>query len=89
MRYRLECTSKWKVKDIIKKYPVINNYNPVIDYPYSNPNAARLVIEVDDLIRFYDDVKQEVVITIDDIADEDMYCLRIHDGYDWFYRWGE
>ena len=23
MRYRLECTSEWKAKDIIKKYPAI------------------------------------------------------------------
>ena len=82
MRYVLTCASVWENDKIVDKYPVIEKYNPVIDYPYSNPNAARLVIEVDDLIRFYDDVKQEVIITIDDISDEDMYCLRIHDGYD-------
>lgn len=81
MKYSLKSES-WNTEEITKIYESVNNYNPVIDYPYSNPNAARLVIEVDDLIRFYDDVKQEVVITIDDIADEDMYCLRIHDGYD-------
>lgn len=81
MKYSLKSES-WNTEEITRIYESVNNYNPVIDYPYSNPNAARLVIEVDDLIRFYDDVKQEVVITIDDIADEDMYCLRIHDGYD-------
>ena len=81
MKYSLKSES-WNTEEITRIYRSVNNYNPVIDYPYSNPNAARLVIEVDDLIRFYDDVKQEVVITIDDIADEDMYCLRIHDGYD-------
>ena len=81
MKYSLKSES-WNTEEITKIYESVNNYNPVIDYPYSNPNAARLVIEVDDLIRFYDDVKQEVVITIDDIADEDMYCLRIHDGCD-------
>ena len=81
MKYSLKSES-WNTEEITRIYESVNNYNPVIDYPYSNPNAARLVIEVDDLIRFYDDVKQEVIITIDDIADEDMYCLRIHDGYD-------
>lgn len=81
MKYSLKSES-WNTEEITRIYEPVNNYNPVIDYPYSNPNAARLVIEVDDLVRFYDDVKQEVVITIDDIADEDMYCLRIHDGYD-------
>lgn len=81
MKYSLKSES-WNTEEITRIYESVNNYNPVIDYPYSNPNAARLVIEVDDLIRFYDDVKQEVVITIDDIADENMYCLRIHDGYD-------
>ena len=81
MYYSLKSES-WNTEEITRIYEPVNNYSPVIDYPYSNPNAARLVIEVDDLVRFYDDVKQEVVITIDDIADEDMYCLRIHDGYD-------
>ena len=81
MKYSLKSES-WNTEEITRMYESVNNYNPVIDYPYSNANAARLVIEVDDLIRFYDDVKQEVIITIDDIADEDMYCLRIHDGYD-------
>lgn len=81
MKYSLKSES-WNVEEITRIYEVVNNYNPVIDYPYSNPNAARLVIEVDDLIKFYNDIKQEIVITTDDIADEDMYCLRIHDGYD-------
>lgn len=46
MRYRLVCTSKWKSKDVIEKYPVINKYEPIIDHPYPNSEAEILSIKV-------------------------------------------
>ena len=81
MRYRLECTSKWKAKDIIKKYPVINKYNPIIDYPYPNPEKERLSVEINNIIDFCDDIAEEIILGKNYLNDDNMYYLEIYDDY--------
>lgn len=81
MRYRLECTSKWKAKDIIKKYPVINKYDPIIDYPYTNPEAERLSVEVNNIIDFCDDIGEEIILGKNYLNNDNMYYLEIYDDY--------
>ena len=81
MRYRLNCTSRWRSEDIISKYPILKNYNPVIDYPYPNPQADRLTIEVNDLTKFYDDIGEEIIIGKDSCVKDDLYSLEIYDDY--------
>lgn len=81
VRYKLYCVSKWKAKDIIEKYPVVNNYNPIVDYPYPNLQAERLTIEVEDLIKFYDDIGEEIIISKDYCNNDGMYSLKIYDDY--------
>jgi len=77
IRYILNCTSKWNNKDVIEKYPILNNHNPIIDHPYPNPNAERLTIEVSDLVKFYEEIGEEIIIG----KDNDMYYLEIYDDY--------
>lgn len=81
MRYRLVCTSKWKAKDVIEKYPVINKYEPIIDHPYPNPEAERLSIKVNNLIDFYNDIGEEIILGKKYLNDDDMYYLEIYDDY--------
>ena len=82
MRYRLICTSRWNSEDVLSKYPVVHNYNPVIDYPYPNPVVPRLTIEVPDLIKFYDDIETEIIIGKDtNGSNADLYYLEIYDDY--------
>lgn len=81
MKYSLKSTSI-ECKNILKTYPIISKYNPTVDYPYHNKNRMRMIIEVDNLIKFYDDIGvEEIIIRTDDMADEDMYCIEIYDGY--------
>lgn len=77
MRYSIECTSKWNAKDVIEKYPVINKYKPIIDHPYPNPEVGRLSIEVNNLIDFYNDIGEEIILG----KNGDMYYLEIYDDY--------
>ena len=82
MRYRLVCTSKWKAKDVIEKYPVINKYEPIIDHPYPNhPEAEILSIKVNNLIDFYNDIGEEIILGKKYLSDDDMYYLEIYDDY--------
>lgn len=82
MRYRLNCTSTWRSEDIISKYPVLKNYNPVVDYPYPNPQADRLTIEVDNLIKFYEDIGvEEIIIGKDSCSKDESYSIEIYDDY--------
>lgn len=82
MRYRLVCTSKWKAKDVIKKYPVINKYEPIIDHPYTNPEVERLSIKVNNLIDFYDDIGEKIILGKNYyLNDDNMYYLEIYDDY--------
>ena len=82
MRYVLRCASVWENEKIIDKYPVIEKYNPVNDYPYNNKETSRVIIEVDDLVKFCYDVDNDIIIGkafLD--ADKGMLYLTIYDDY--------
>ena len=82
MRYKLTCTSSWNSRDILNRYPVLNNYKPVFDNPYPNPEACRLTIEVTDLVKFYDDIEEEIIIGKESGGcDKGLYYLEIYDDY--------
>lgn len=81
MRCVLTCASVWESKDIVDKYPVIEKYNPVVDYPYPNKCVSRLVIEVDDLIKFCYDIDNDIIIGKAYMEDEGMLQLTIYDDY--------
>ena len=36
-----------------KVCPVINKYDPIIDYPYLNPEAERLSVEINNIIDLF------------------------------------
>lgn len=78
--YDLTCTSVWDKTKIMDKYPVLKNYEIRTEYPYPNPDKPRLVIKVDDLRKFYDDIGEEIIIA-KDICDNTMYSLEIYDDY--------
>ena len=71
-----------KTIKIVDKYPIIEKYSPVIDYPYNNKETSRVIIEVDDLVKFYYDVDNDIIIgkTFLD-ADKGMLYLTIYDDY--------
>lgn len=83
MKYVLYTTSMRYGKEIIKEYPIINKYNPIIDHPYQNQQAERLIIDVDDLLQFYHDIGKDIIIGEDinnvDDSGTRMYYLEIHD----------
>lgn len=84
MKYIINCTSEWgEGKKIIEKYPVIKKYNYEIDYPYPRKEQDRLLVEIDDLIKFAKDVKQEIIIITKQYNDEDkgFVTLEIYDTW--------
>lgn len=82
MRYGLYCASVWDRKDIVDKYPVVKKYKPKIDYPYPNSNAARLTVEIDDIVEFYKDIERAIIIDQDTGKfDEGNIMITIYD--DW------
>ena len=82
MRYRINCTSKSGSKDTLDTYPKLKEYNPVIDYPYPNPKADRLTVEVDDLIKLYEDIGvNEIIISKDYCSKDKLYSIEIYDDY--------
>lgn len=83
MKYIIHCTSEWRYKKIIEKYPIIKKYNYEIDYPYPCKEQDRLLVEIDDLIKFAKDVKQEIIITTDQYndVDKDFATLEIYDTW--------
>lgn len=83
MKYGLYCASCiWNRKDIVDKYPVIKKYKLEIDYPYPNRNLARLMIEVDNVLEFYKDVGQPIIIDQDKEPDNEIIMtITIYD--DW------
>lgn len=78
MKYSLCCTSVWgKSNEIIEKYPILKEYKTKVEYPYPNKSAERLVIEIKDLLKFYDDIKEEIILSKDDFG----YSLEIYNDY--------
>ena len=78
MKYIINCTSEWEAKKIIEKYPIIKKYDYEID-----KEQARLLVEIDDLIKFAKDVKQEIIIITDQYNDGDkgFVTLEIYDTW--------
>ena len=78
MKYIIHCTSEWRGKKIIEKYPIIKKYDYEIDKKQSG-----LFVEIDDLIKFAKDVKQEIIIITDKYNDGDkgFVTLEIYDTW--------
>jgi hypothetical protein len=74
--YIIDCTSEWKAKKIIEKYPIIKKYDYEID-------KDRLLVEIDDLIKFAKDVKKEIIIITGQYNDGDkgFVTLEIYDTW--------
>ena len=84
MRYRVCCSADWNCEYALKKYPILNQYDPIIDYPYPNPEVSRLTLEVPDLIKFHNDVGQEIILRKDwhfEHNETQLYTLEIYDDY--------
>ena len=61
MWYIINCSSVWNSSQIIKKYPIIKNYNYKCGYPY--PNS--LLVRIDDLIKFMKEINEDIIIRND------------------------
>ena len=84
MKYIINCTSEWREdKKIVEKYPIIKKYGYEIDYPYPYKEQARLLVEIDDLIKFAKDVKQKIIIITDQSndVDEGFVTIEIYDTW--------
>ena len=78
--YCLTCTSTWDACKIIDECPVLSDYETRIDYPYLNKEVARLIIKVDDIRKFCDDIGEKIIIA-KCYHDEAMYSLEIYNDY--------
>ncbi len=84
MKYGITATRCFNKEDVLKKYPILNNYDPFIDYPYINEDSARVVIEVDDLVKLFEEIEQPIIIDkeISEIVrGDEYYVLEIYDGW--------
>lgn len=86
MRFKIE--SAWVYdKKILDKYPILKNYNMIIDHPYENKNTERVTIElknIEDLIKLYNELKQELIIRDEDYCfnnETRHYSILIYDDY--------
>mgnify|MGYP000020814996 FL=1 len=53
---------------VLKKYPILEKYKPVIDYPYKNRKIDRLTIEIsclNDLIDLKEELDEEILLKDD------------------------
>lgn len=73
MKFRIETVWEKKFDEIIKKYPVLNEY-PV----YKENNRMYLNIKTLDLLisDFMEDIGYEIII-----KDEEGLCIEIYDSY--------
>lgn len=73
MKFRIETVWENKFDEIIKKYPVLNEY-PV----YKENNRMYLNIKTLDLLisDFMEDIGYEIII-----KDEEGLCIEIYDSY--------
>ena len=67
-------------KDILDAYPVLKEYEPRIDFPYKNKKVPRLTVEITDLIKFRENIGQDIVLT-DDWINDNALKIIIYDGY--------
>lgn len=67
MRFTVEDLADYEEK-VLRKYPILKNYNPIIDYPYKNEKIGRLTIEIDDLDALVDlqnELEEEIILRND------------------------
>jgi hypothetical protein len=53
---------------ILQKYPILKEFNPLVDYPYENERISRLTIEIaniNDLVRLQNDLDNELLVRSD------------------------
>lgn len=53
---------------VLKRYPILEKYKPVIDYPYKNRKIDRLTIEINclnDLIDLKEELDEEILLKDD------------------------
>ena len=83
MKYKLNCTSCWgdELNNILNKYPNLKEYKIETDYPYPNKECVRIIIEVNDLMKFYEDIKEEIIISKENNGNDSLYSLEIYDDY--------
>ena len=84
MKYSITATTCFNNEDVLKKYPILNNYDPFIDYPYRNEKVARVVIEVDNITKLFEEIGQPIIIDKDVCEAEHgatYYILEIYDGW--------
>lgn len=83
MKYVVVCTLEWDANKIIENYPILKEYKYEIDYLYPNKTMARLLVEIDDLIKFVKEVKQEIIIRTDQYndADKGFITIEIYDTW--------
>ena len=44
---------------VLRKYPILKEFNPLVDYPYKNEKVSRLTIEIsniNDLVKLQDEL---------------------------------
>lgn len=49
---------------VLQKYPVLKEFNPLVDYPYENERISRLTIEIaniNDLVRLQNELDEFLV----------------------------
>ena len=49
---------------ILQKYPILKEFNPLVDYPYENERISRLTIEIaniNDLVRLQNELDEFLV----------------------------
>lgn len=84
MKCVVVCTSLLDNNKIIEKYPIIKNYKyEVDDYPYANKVCSRLLVEIDDLVKFERDVSNEIIICPEPYyqEDKDFAPIEIYDTW--------
>ena len=53
---------------ILQKYPILKEFNPLVDYQYENERISRLTIEIvniNDLVRLQNDLDNELLVRSD------------------------
>lgn len=80
MRFAIESARCYESDKILSAYPILKEYNPKIDFPYKNEDSSRLTVEIADLVKFRENIGQDIVLT-NDYGKDNMLCVLIYDDY--------
>ena len=53
---------------VLRKYPILKEFNPLVDYPYKNERVSRLTIEIsniNDLVKLQDELGEGLLVRSD------------------------